>query len=139
MHLDTSFIVEQRITYYEQGFFWFDYRLDDGSGSIAWLSVCDDDELELAFFFPAELDVDLPPSDAIDFDGTTFRLEEHGTVDAKIDRGSGSGTRTTVKAWDFEGDDGRLLGIQLWGEGEVEIMVGNPIQPVELDLLGGAT
>ncbi len=138
VHLDVTYVVEQRITYHQQGFFWFDYRLDDGGGEVAWLSVTDDDELELAFFHPADLAIEIPPPDVIEFDGSRFEFDEGGRIDAKIDRGSGTETRTTVEAWDYESDDGRLLGIQRWGGNEVEVMIGSSIRPVELDLLPGA-
>lgn len=137
IHFDVTYMVEQRITYHQQGFFWFDYRLDDGAGARAWLSVADDDELELAFFHPADLQVDVPPPKSIDYDGKTFRLDEGGSVDAKIDRGTGSETRTTVDAWDYEADDGSLLGIQRWGADEIEAAVGRRVALVELDLLPG--
>lgn len=138
IHLDVTYIVEQRITYHQQGFFWFDYRLDDGDGQAAWLSVADDDKLEVAFFHPADdLELPFPPPESFDYDGATFEFEEGGIVDAKIDRGSDTETRTTVEAYDYEGDDGRLLGIQRWNEAEIEIAVGRAIRPIELDLLPG--
>lgn len=138
VHLDVTYLVEQRITYHQQGFFWFDYRLDDGDGNAAWLSVSDDDDLELAFFHPADLAVTIPPPKTLTFEGVEYELDEEGLVDAKIDRGTGSETRTSVETWDYEGDDGELLGVQRWGGSEIEVMVGRRVMPVELDLLGGA-
>lgn len=137
VHLDVTYLVEQRITYHQAGFFWFDYRLDDGEGNAAWLSVTDDDELELAFFHPSTYDPPLPPPKKLEVGGVEYELDEHGVVDAKIDRGTGTETRTRVEAWDYESDDGQLLGIQRWGEGEIEVMVGRAVRPVELDLLPG--
>lgn len=138
IHFDVTYVVKQRITYHEQGFFWFDYRLDDGAGQSAWLSVADDDVLELAFYKPVDIDLPMPPPSSFEWDGTRFAVDEASNVDAQIDRGTGSETRTTVDSWDFEGSDGRLISIQRWGAGEVEIAVGNPVQPVELDLLPGS-
>jgi hypothetical protein len=138
IHFDVTYVVEQRITYHQQGFFWFDYRLDDGMGKKAWLSVSDDDELELAFFHPVEdLDLGFPPPQSFTYDGTTFTFEEGGLVDSKIDRGSGTETRTSVESYDYEGDDGRLFGVQRWNQAEVEMAIGKTIAPIELDLLPG--
>lgn len=143
VHLDTTYMVEQRITYHSQGFFWFDYRLDDGDGAKAWLSVVDDDELEIAFYFPVDLVVDIPPGNVLQYDGVTFTLRESAQVDAKIDRASYGGqtseTRTVVDAWDYDGADGRQLGVQRWGEDEIEVAVGRRIQPVEVDILPGSS
>lgn len=139
VHLDVTYVVEQRITYHQQGFFWFDYRLDDGDGGQAWLSVADDDELEVAFFHPIELDLDVPPPKKLEHDGRTYRLVESGRVDAKIDRGTGGETRTVVTTWDYEGPQGELLGVQRWGEDEVEIARGRAVLPVELDLMPGSS
>jgi hypothetical protein len=138
IHFDVTYVVEQRITYHQQGFFWFDYRLDDGGGQKAWLSVADDDELELAFFHPVDdLELPFPPPKEFVYQGTQFEFEEGGRIDAKIDRGTGSETRTVVEAYDYESEDGRLLGIQRWNEAEVEMAIGNSVRPVELDLLPG--
>ena len=137
VHLDVTYMVEQRITYHQSGFFWFDYRLDDGGGNTAWLSVTDDDELELAFFRPTSFQPNLPPPRQFEHEGVAYELDEHGVVDAKIDRGTGTETRTRVEAWDYEGENGELLGIQRWGEGEIEVMLGRAVRPVELDLLPG--
>ena len=137
VHMDTTYMVEQRITYHQQGFFWFDYRLDDGEGEKAWLSVADDDDLEVAFFHPVDLVVDTPPGNSLEWDGVTYRLRESGQVDAKIDR-AGSESRTVVDSWDFEGPGGKLLGVQRWGEDEIEVAVGRSIRPVEVDLLPGS-
>ena len=138
VHLDATYLVEQRITYHQQGFFWFDYRLNDADGRQAWLSVSDDDELEVAFFHPVDLVVDVPPPQTLEFEGVVYTLHESGQVDAKIDRGTGSETRTVVDAWDYQASNGELLGIQRWGEDEIEAAVGRPIQPVEVDLLPGS-
>ena len=139
VHLDATYLVEQRITYHQQGFFWFDYRLDDGEGRQAWLSVADDDELEVAFFHPIDMIVDIPPPQTLEHDGVIYTLDESGQVDAKIDRGTGSETRSVVQAWDYESADGRLLGVQCWGEDEIEVAAGRAIRPVEVDLLPGSS
>lgn len=137
VHLDETYVVEQRITYHQQGFFWFDYRLDAGDDKQAWLSVADDDELEVAFFHPIDLELDGEPPRTLTVDGVEYTLDESGEVDAKIDRGTGSETRTVVHCWDYEASGGRLLGIQRWGEDETEAAAGRAIRPVELDLLPG--
>ena len=138
VHLDTTYVVEQRITYHSQGFFWFDYRLDDGDGSKAWLSVSDDDELEVAFYVPVEdLIVDIPPPNELTYDGVTYSIHESAKVDAKIDR-AGTETRTVVDAWDYKGGSGRRLGVQRWGEDEIEVAIDRKIQPVEVDILPGS-
>lgn len=138
VHFGETYLVEQRITYHQQGFFWFDYRLESGDGVPAWMSVADDDELEVAFFHPIDLVVDVPPPQILEHEGTLYRQIESGQVDAKIDRGTGTETRTVVDTWDFESDDGRLLGVQRWGEDEIEVAEGRSIQPVEVDLLPGS-
>lgn len=139
VHLDETYVVEERITYHQQGFFWFDYRLNSGDGQQAWLSVADDDELEVAFYHPIDEDFDVPPPKKLELDGTMFKLHEAAHVDAKIDRATGNQTRTVVDTWDYEGSDGRLLGIQRWGDADVEAAIGRSIQPVELMLLPGSS
>lgn len=135
-YIDDTYVVSQKITNHANGFFWHDYRLDDGPEKHLWLSVEDDDELVVALFRPIALEIAETPPDSLTWDGKRFRLREKGKSDAKIQRQSGQETRTTVQSWDYEAEDGALLGVQRWGESEFEAMLGQVVTPSLLDLMG---
>ncbi|TXD33772.1 DUF4178 domain-containing protein [Lujinxingia vulgaris] len=135
VHLDQTYIVNQRIVNHANGFFWHDYKLYGGDDAHIWLSVEDDDELEVALYRPADLTLNEEPPEEIEYLGQLFRLTEKGTSDAKISRESGSETRTTAYSWDYEGEGGKRLSVQRWGESEYEVMVGEPVNAASLDLM----
>src|SRR5690554_3910301 len=135
VHLDETYIVNQRIVNHANGFFWQDYKLYSGNDACIWLSVEDDDELEVALYRPVDLPIHADPPEELEYLGQRFRLSEKGSCDAKISRETGSETRTTAYSWDYDGSAGERLSVQRWGDSEYEVMVGQPINSGSLDLM----
>ncbi len=136
LHFDDSYVVEQIITYHENGFFWYDYRLEDGSGEQLWLSVEDDDELIVGLYKPVDVTLTEAPGKTFEVAGELFTLVEKGKADAHIKR-QNSESKSKVTHWDFQSGE-KLLSISQWGEGDFDLSVGRQVNPVELDLLPGA-
>ena len=122
-----DWVVEDRLLYEQSGGFqWLEYRLQDGAES-RWLSVCEDDELEVAD--PAELAE--PASAASLLDAVPEGLEWAGRCYRKIERGSASlraearvlnrrvGVCTFADYEAVDGGDGPygLISLEWWGGG----------------------
>jgi hypothetical protein len=150
-----DWVVEDRLLYEQPGGFqWLEYRLQDGSDS-RWLSVCEDDDLELAWLRsadPAEL---ADPQalrnavpDTLRWAGRDYQRSEKGTATLRADarvmnRRVGVCTFADYEAvGSADGPDG-LLSVEWWGggggdpAGETEITVGERLQPGGLALLPG--
>lgn len=139
VHLDQTYVVNQRIVHHANGFFWFDYQLYGGeeSGPL-WLSVEDDDELVAVFYQPVDMALSADPGTTLTVEGEQYRLKESGESDAKIERESGSETRTLSKEWDYVGAGGSIVSVSRWGEDEYEVMRGTRVNPAVLELMPGS-
>ena len=66
------------------------------------------------------------PPDEIEFEGTTFYLEE---TSAGQYYKNGKGPGQDLIAWDYEDDSGKkYLSIEQWGESDFEASVGEPVE-----------
>lgn len=149
-----DWVVEDRLLYEQPGGFqWLEYRLQDGPDS-RWLSVCEDDELELSWLRSAAVS-ELADADALRagvperlrWAGRDYRRRERGAATLRADarvmnRRVGLCTFADyVAAVGADEADG-LLSVEWWGgggdpAGEIEITVGDRIEPGELSLLPG--
>ena len=137
---EIEYIVKDKCTYNDGGSIWYEYTLDD-NGKLLFLSVEDDDNLEIGILRKIDLDVDDPVPSKIKHDGNKYKLDEHSF--AKVDtiglRGKKEGVK--VEYWDFEcqNDDAEdeLLSIEKWGGSSVEVYLGKSIKEYELKLLPG--
>ncbi len=149
-----DWVVEDRLLYEQPGGFqWLEYRLQDGSDS-RWLSVCEDDELEISWLRsvdPAALDNPRALRDAVperlQWMGRDYRRTEKGAATLRADarvmnRRVGVCTFADYEAvGSADGPDG-LLSVEWWGgggdpAGEIEITVGERLVPGGLALLPG--
>lgn len=132
-----DYIVKHCYTYSESGFEWFSFHLVDSvTGSKIWLAVEDDDELEIGFFRPIELDLKNRVPSKISFDGDTYVQDEHGNANVFIQNELGE-KFASVEYWEFwNDDDSSSLSVEKWGN-ELEVSIGKPIQEFELTILPG--
>jgi hypothetical protein len=149
-----DWVVEDRLLYEQAGGFqWLEYRVQDGADS-RWLSVCEDDELELAWLRsvdPAEVEnaealhTALP--ERLIWAGRPYRRVERGAATLRADarlmnRRVGVCTYADYEAeTSGEGSDA-LLSLEWWGGGadpavEIEMTVGDRLNPLDLTLLPG--
>jgi len=126
-----------RETYHleEGGFTWQEHRADNGR----WLSVEDDDELEVAWWEAVETAAPEPGPERLELDGVTFRRREHGRASFRSERADGPGPSGTVEYYDYVGPDGQLLGFERFSaEGSWEVSRGRTVNPTaDLDIYPG--
>ncbi|MFM7264244.1 MAG: DUF4178 domain-containing protein [Cyanobium sp.] len=149
-----DWVVEDRLLYEQAGGFqWLEYRLQDGADS-RWLSVCEDDELELAWLRRADL-AELADAhglrasvpEHLRWAGRDYRRTERGAATLRADarvmnRRVGVCTYADYQALVGPGEPDGLLSVEWWGgggdpAGEIELTVGDRIEPGELSLLPG--
>lgn len=133
-HAGIDWVVEDKLTYDDSGWQWFDYLLQDGD-RIAFLSVEDDDKLEVSLTETVkDCPVDNPPAKQIVYRQQVFNQEESGT--ATLTRERKPGVRETCQYYDYAGPGEAVLSIEQWG-GQTEVSVGESVPPYQLTFLPG--
>ncbi len=130
----TDFLVDRTIHFDEGGFAWKEHMLSDAvTGRKLWLSVEDDDGLEVAVW--ERLPVDLEPgSTSVTHDGVTYEREEHGTASFRIEQTGGSISESgTMEYQEYAAGD-RLLAFERYGTGSWEVSTGRSISEHVLDV-----
>ena len=149
-----DWVVEDRLLYEQPGGFqWLEYRLQDGSDS-RWLSVCEDDELEISWLRRADLAELLDPQalravvpERLRWAGRDYRRIEKGAATLRADarvmnRRVGVCTFADYEAVGAADGPDRLLSLEWWGgggdpAGEIELTVGDRLDAGALALLPG--
>ncbi|BAZ10186.1 hypothetical protein NIES4071_20000 [Calothrix sp. NIES-4071] len=134
-HMAIDWVVEGRLTYQVGAYYWYEYLLQD-KDKIAWLSVEEDDRVEVALLQPTnQLDVSNPPPE-LNFAGETYTCIDSGQ--ARMTRTGLTMKRTAEKCqyFDYESADGQVLSIEVW-DGDIEVSVGEKISPRSLTILPG--
>lgn len=135
-YMETDWVVEGRLTYEDNEYTWFEYLLQDGD-RIRWLSVDEDDRVEVALLEPTtQLEVSQQPPKQLTFAGETYRCVESG-------RATMTRIGTTLRRkgehcqyFDYQGSNDQVLSIEDW-DGEIEVTVGERINPRMLRILPG--
>ncbi|MDJ0696442.1 DUF4178 domain-containing protein [Mastigocoleus sp. MO_188.B34] len=135
-YMGRDWVVEGKLNYNVGGYIWFEYLLQDHN-DIRWLSVDEDDRVEVAFLEPTDrLEVSKNPPKQLNFADETYHRVDSGM--AKMTR-VGTTLRKTAERceyFDYRGSDDNVLSIEIW-DGEVEVTVGYQINPRSLTLLPG--
>ena len=135
-YMSRDWFVEGKLNYNVGGYIWFEYLLQDHN-DIRWLSVDEDDRVEVAFLEPTDrLEVSKNPPKQLTFADETYHRVDSGM--AKMTR-VGTTLRKTAERceyFDYRGTDNNVLSIEIW-DGEVEVTVGYQINPRSLTLLPG--
>lgn len=135
-YMGTDWVVEGLLTYNDKGYTWQEYLLQNEE-KICWLSVEEDDTVEVSLLEgTTALEVSSPPPAELNFQGEIYRCTESGT--ARMTRVGTTLNRVGEKCryFDYEGTAGKVLSIEDW-DGDIEITVGETIQPSLLSLLPG--
>ena len=131
----TDFIVDRTMRFDEDGFTWDEHLLDDAvGGRKLWLSVEDDDGLEVAVYERVD-GADLTPEAAeVTVGGTTFKRDERGRATYRVERvGDAAGESGTVEYADYAAGD-ELLAFERYGTGSWEVSQGRKISEHVLDV-----
>ena len=131
-----DFIVRGSINFDQDGFVWQEHFLDDVEVK-RWLSVEDDEGLEIGFW-TALKGADLQPGPkTIEHGGKTYELDEKGSARFTAVGTTGTGPNGRVEYYDYEaGDD--LLSFERYGEGDWEAATGRSVGEYELDIYPGS-
>ena len=135
-YMGRDWVVEGKLTYNVGGYIWFEYLLQDNN-DIRWLSVDEDDRVEVAFLEPTnQLEISQTPPKQLTFADEIYRCVDSGM--AKMTR-VGTTLRKTAERceyFDYKGNGDNVLSIEIW-DGEVEVTIGYQINPRSLTLLPG--
>ena len=135
-HFGTDYMLEGKLTYWEDGYTWITYMLVDGPNK-RWLAVEDDDGLEVSLWDEIrDLPLNNPPPEFIDYQGERFRMVEGG--DARVNQEGKTGNKTGLQTryFEYDGEGDSSISVEVWGN-SVEVSIGKVINPAELDILPG--
>lgn len=131
---EVDYLVTNRVAYDEEGFTWQDYMLvDKATGDHVWLSVEEDDGLQLGVFHVVDLGLSMPPvPKTFQHDGVTYRQVERGNARVVLEcEDVRRSNQSHVEFWDYEAPGERLLTITRWGD-EYEAAAGRCIEAFEV-------
>ncbi|MFU0790581.1 DUF4178 domain-containing protein [Cerasibacillus sp. JNUCC 74] len=126
-----------KIDYDDHGFKWYAYQLE-GTHKTIWLSVEMDDELNLGIYERIKLPIQEPIPKKVEYDGTTFYLDESGTARVRGIGRSENVSGMTCHYYDYyDESDEKALSVEKWGN-EIEVSIGYEIEEYELKIIAGS-
>jgi hypothetical protein len=132
-HEGRDFLVRGTLSFDQDGFRWQEHHLDDTSVR-RWLSVEDDEELELVLWHAVDgLGLE-PGADEVTHDGVAFRRDEHGTATFAAAGSTGTAPAGTVEYYDYAAGDRRLSFERYGSIEEWEVGVGEVVNERSLDI-----
>ena len=140
-YYDETFLVDGRLLYDEEGTVWKTYLLGGAvDGRDRWLSVDDDDRIEIALYEvlpPGQVAVPDPPPQSLTVGAVTFQLQEKGTARVRKHDDKGTRDRGACRYADYRGPEGARLSVEWWGE-LPEVALGKPIREDEIMIMPGS-
>lgn len=122
----TDYVIEGLIVYNDSGWKWREYKLKDGH-STYWLSVEEDDDLEISLFKEISPFIK-SPEDKIVYEGKEYFMYEGS--DARVEYVQGKISLQTGSPLDYfeyaDKKDTAYLSVEIW-DGEIEMSVGRKI------------
>ncbi len=146
---NSEFGVEERVVYRgEGGGIWWAFLLVSPEDK-AWLSVVDDEGVELALYRPVQYRPEFPLPDRITLEGKEFTLTQQGFARGQVQRRSGHlSEEERLEYWSLEGPEGVSLAIERWGltddrdvpagVGSVSVTVGTPLKSYQVKIYPAA-
>ena len=131
-----DFIVRGSIRFDQDGSEWQEHFLDDVEAK-RWLSVEDDEGLEIGYW-TAVKGADLQPGPkTLDYEGRTYELDEKGSARFAAVGTTGTGPSGRVEYYDYDAGDA-LLAFERYGDGDWEMATGRSVGEYELDIYPGS-
>ena len=127
-----DWVVRGSLELEEDGFTWHEHHLDDAT-TRRWLSVEDDEELEVCLWERALAPELEPGPPSIEHAGVRYTLEEHGRARYRSSGTTGTPDQGSVEYYDYVAADRRLSCERFGGEGW-EVSLGRVIGEHELDV-----
>jgi hypothetical protein len=132
-HEGRDYLVEGTITFNEDGFEWKEHLLQDADAKV-WISVEDEEGLEVALWQRVAGATLAPGPETIDFEGTTYRLDEQGRAQYRAEGSTGTGEAGRMEYADYEAGDRRLSFERYSEDGTWEAGLGQVISEHVLDI-----
>jgi hypothetical protein len=129
---DNDLFVRQRVENVEVDYRWLEFLLDNNLGVQCWLSVEDDNRLDLALWTEiplAEL-TGKPGDDSVVVRGKAYRRKESGVASTKTEK-KGVPFTGKIQYFQYEAADDSLLAMQSLDYAEWVISLGNRHLPSE--------
>lgn len=131
-----DWVVEGKLVYEEDGYTWLEYLLQDQQ-EIRWLSVEEDDRVELSLLQPTRnLDIPRNPPNPITFEGETYHCVDSGVATMEREGSVLNRKAEQCRYFDYESEEGKLLSVEDWN-GEIEVTYGEEINPSEISIFPG--
>jgi hypothetical protein len=133
VHFEGSdYLVRGSLHFDEEGFVWQEHLLDDASGR-RWLSVEDDEELELVMWERLVAPELTPGAAQLAHDGATYQLDEHGHATYRAQGTTGTPATGQAEYYDYI-DGARRLSFERYSGDTWEVSVGTVINERSLDI-----
>ena len=131
-----DFIVRGTIRFDQDGFQWQEHFLDDVEVK-RWLSVEEDEGLEIGFWTALKGAGLEPGPKTLEHDGKTYELDEKGSARFTAVGTTGTGPSGRVEYFDYAAGEA-LLSFERYGEGDWEVASGRAVGEYELDIYPGS-
>ncbi len=132
-HESRDWIVEGTLRFEQGGFRWAEHRLVDGADSL-WLSVEDDEGLELVIWTRVRGSELEPGPGSLEHGGVTYELDEKGKANYTSEGVTGASGGGKAEFADYMRGDERLSFERYGDDGGWEISVGTVISEHALDI-----
>ncbi|KOX17714.1 DUF4178 domain-containing protein [Nocardiopsis sp. NRRL B-16309] len=121
----------------EGGYTWSEHFLEVEGGK-RWLTVEEDPDVQLSLW-TGRPDVELTPhSKTLEFEGTTYKLDERGTAAYRSEGTTGLKSEGGCDYADYESADGRMLSFERFDHGGWEASTGTKILPGSFTIYPGS-
>lgn len=129
---ERDFIVRGTLELEEGGFRWQEHFLDDVEVR-RWLSVEEEEELEIYLWQRVAAPELVPGAPRLDYQGNNYTLQERGRATYRASGTTGTGPSGQVDYVDYAAGPKRLA-FERFGEGSWEVSVGQIVPPYLLDI-----
>ena len=130
-----DWFVEGKLIYNDSGDTWFSYFLQNDD-DICWLSVEEDDLVEVGIYKKIVMDLDNPPATTLEYLEEKYQQSGQGVAVMKRLGNTLDRQEETCEYYDYEGDRNLRLSVEVW-DGEIEVSAGEKINPRMLTFLPG--
>lgn len=136
-YMDQDFIVEGKLTFSEEGWEWYEYKLADGR-DIYWMEVDEEaGEWEVALYQEVDdLKISGKPPEQLDYHGERYSLAEKGHATMSREGDVGFKTLPQCRYFDYEGPEEKVISVEQWGQ-TYEVCAGEYLDEDMLEIMPG--
>jgi len=134
---EKDFFVRRTVVCNDSGYKWQEHLLDDGAGTRIWLTVEDDEGLDLGVWTKLPI-ADISSGQAGDASvvshAKAFKLKENGTAQYESGLETDSPQRGSVDYFQYEAADGSMLAYQRYDGATWEASIGERRRSSDLEI-----